>query len=83
MDDIAAEVRATFAAIMDAVPPIPLEVWNAFIAIGAAGLLLLVVSILNMWGKLFPEAGRRAKLKVTASRSRIRTPQRMQPQLQW
>jgi hypothetical protein len=51
MDDIAAEVRATFAAIMDAVPPIPLEVWNAFLAIAAGGLLLLVVSILNMWGK--------------------------------
>jgi hypothetical protein len=48
MDDIAAEVRTTFAAIMDAVPPIPLELWNAFLAIGAAGLLILVVSV---WGK--------------------------------
>ncbi len=51
MDDIAAEVRAAFAAIMDAIPPIPPEVSNAFLVIGAAGLLILVVSILNMWGK--------------------------------
>ena len=41
MDDIASEVRITSAAIMDAVPAIPLEVWNAFLAIGAAGLLIL------------------------------------------
>jgi hypothetical protein len=51
MADIAAEVRAAFAAIMDAIPPIPPEVSNAFLAIGAAGLLILVVSVLNMWGK--------------------------------
>jgi uncharacterized membrane protein len=51
MADIAAEVRAAFAAIMDVIPPIPQEVSNAFLAIGAAGLLILVVSVLNMWGK--------------------------------
>jgi hypothetical protein len=51
MDDIAAEVRAAFAAIMDAIPPMPPEVWNAFGAIAAGGVLILLVSILNMWGK--------------------------------
>jgi hypothetical protein len=51
MDDIGAEVPAAFAAIIDAIPPVPPEVSNAFLAIGAAGLLILVVSILNMWGK--------------------------------
>ena len=30
MDDIAAEVRAAFAAIIDAIPPVPPEVSNAF-----------------------------------------------------
>jgi hypothetical protein len=33
------------------VPPIPLEVWTAFGAIAAGGLLILVLYILNMWGK--------------------------------
>jgi len=47
-DDIVAEVRAAFAAIMDAIPPLPPEVSNAFLVIGAAGLLILVVSILNI-----------------------------------
>ena len=51
MDDIAEELRTAFAAIMDAIPPIPPEVSNAFLAIGAGGLLILLVSILNMWAK--------------------------------
>jgi hypothetical protein len=51
MDSIAEEVWTAFAAIRDAIPPIPLEVWTAFAAIAAGGLLILVVYILNMWGK--------------------------------
>jgi hypothetical protein len=33
------------------VPPTPLEVWIAFGPIAAGGLLILVLYILNMWGK--------------------------------
>jgi hypothetical protein len=51
MDDMAAEMRTELAAIMDTIPPIPPEVWNAFGAIAAGGLLILVVYILNLWGK--------------------------------
>jgi hypothetical protein len=45
------EVRTEFAAIMDAIPPIPPEAWNAFGAVAAGGLLILVVYILNLFGK--------------------------------
>jgi hypothetical protein len=51
MDAIPEEVWTEFAAIRDAIPPIPPEVWNAFGAIAAGGLLILVVYILNLWGK--------------------------------
>ena len=51
MDTIAEEVRAAFAAIMDAIPPMPLEVWTGFAALAGGGLLILVVYILSLWAK--------------------------------
>jgi hypothetical protein len=51
MDAILEEVWTEFAAIRDVIPPIPPEVWNAFGAIAAGDLLILVVYILNLWGK--------------------------------
>jgi hypothetical protein len=57
MDDIAAEVRAAFAAIMDAIPPIPPEASNAFLAIGAGGVLILLVSMSEYVGKIICKRG--------------------------
>ncbi len=51
MDAILSEVRTAFAAIMDSIPPMPLEMWTAFAAIAAGGLLILLIYILNMLGK--------------------------------
>ena len=51
MDAITDEVRTAVAAIKDAIPAIPPEVWTAFAPIAAGGFLILVVYILNLWGK--------------------------------
>jgi hypothetical protein len=51
MDAIPAEVWSALADIRNAIPPIPPELRVAFELVAAGSLLILVLSILNMWGK--------------------------------
>jgi hypothetical protein len=51
MDAIPAEVWSALADIKNAIPPVPPELRAAFGLVAAGSLLILVLSILNMWGK--------------------------------
>jgi len=51
MDAIPAEVWSALADIKSAIPPVPPELRAAFGLVATGSLLILVLSILNMWGK--------------------------------